>query len=257
MGALVNASAVEGFLKDERLRDKQLCGDSLEGSALSQFADEGAHAPTASHYFVLEDLFGRLGLSDRSHVLDVGCGAGRALLFHSHHGYPGRMDGVELDPELAARARRATRGFCQVNVMQASVLDIPLQGYTHFYLFNPFDSWVLERFVEKLEADVSAAKAGVEWGDREADDCEADESDKCETGKYETGGCPSDERETDGSEKIILCHMSDNGEGYLFMGRSGWRLAEEGTFQDCEGVRVFDYPQHWSIWEYDTRCQGR
>ncbi len=191
----------------ERQRDLAVCGYSLAEGAQTRFAAEGAHDPTATRYFVLESLFPQMEFDAGSHLLDVGCGAGRALAYYAEAGLPGRATGVELDPVLARRASTWARSFPQLAVIEGSVLDVSLRPYTHFYLFNPFDSCVLERFVEKLEAEVR--------------------------------GC------------VTLCHMSDNGENYLFWGRAGWRLQTEGWIHEYEGGPAFNCPQHWSIWRFD------
>lgn len=146
------ASRVELFAADAA-RDRAFCGCSLDPAASSRFAHAGAHDPTPTPYFVLEELFGRLGLDEGSHLLDVGCGAGRTLAYIAQAGLPGRATGVELDAGLARQAGRWTRRFDRLEVVAGNVLDLPLARYTHFYLFNPFDTAILVRFLDKLEAE--------------------------------------------------------------------------------------------------------
>ena len=190
----------------ERQRDLALCGQSLADERATRFCAEGAHDPTASRYFVLEQLFPRLGLDEGSRLLDVGCGRGRALAYFAEARLPGRATGIELDPELARVACTWTAAFPQLDVIEGSALGVNLAAYTHFYLFNPFDTHVLEAFVARLEAQAR--------------------------------------------HRITFCHMSDNGENYLFMGRNGWQLVAEGWFHEHEGAAVFNCPQHWSIWHF-------
>ena len=191
----------------ELLRDLAVCDRSLADDRATRLAAEGAHDPTATRYFVLEQLFSQLDFTEESHLLDVGCGRGRALAYFAEAKLPGCATGVELDPELAQVARRWTSSFPQLSVIEGSVLEAPLRRYTHFYLFNPFDSHVLEAFVMKLEAEAR--------------------------------------------RPITLCHMSDNGENYLFFGRTSWRLQADGWLHEHEGVPVFNCPQHWSIWRFE------
>ena len=66
---------------------------------------------------------------------------------------PGRVTGVELDPALAAQAAAWSARYPNVRVVEGSVLDLPLAGYTHAYLFNPFDTPVLAAFLDKLECE--------------------------------------------------------------------------------------------------------
>ena len=93
-----------------------------------------------------------------------------------------------------------------------SALDMPLESFTHFYLFNPFDNNVLLAFLDKLEARAR--------------------------------------------RRVVLVHMSDNGENYSYMGRPGWTLREQGEFWryphgDKRGFTMFGCPQHYSIWCFD------
>ena len=137
----------------ELLRDLAICGCNLADERATRFAAEGAHDPTATRYFVLEQLFSQLDFTEESHLLDVGCGRGRALAYFAEAELPGYATGVELDSELAQAARRWTNSFPQLSVIEGNALGTPLRRYTHFYLFNPFDSSVLEAFVAKLEAE--------------------------------------------------------------------------------------------------------
>ena len=132
-------------------RDLAVAGRSLERAEKTRHAAAGAHDPTATPYFVLEDLLGGLGLSADSHLLDVGCGAGRVLAYFVGAGLPGRVTGVELDPALAAEAAAWSAHYPNVTVVTGSALDLPLSGYTHVYLFNPFDTPVLAAFLDRLE----------------------------------------------------------------------------------------------------------
>lgn len=210
----------EELRKQDGFRDLLTCGRSL-----TSLPDDGcwgesarralcAHEPTPTLYFILEELFGRIQLDEDSHLLDVGCGAGRVLAYAVEAGLPGRFTGVEIDPSMAARARGWTDQFDRVDVVCGSVLDMPLENFTHFYLFNPFDNNVLLEFLDKLEARAH--------------------------------------------RRVVLVHMSDNGENYSYMGRPGWTLLEQGEFWryphgDARGFAVFGCPQHFSIWCFDLK----
>ena len=132
-------------------RDVAVAGRSLERAERTRHAAAGAHDPTATPYFVLEALLDGLGLNADSHLLDVGCGAGRVLAFFVGAALPGRVTGVELDPALAEEAAAWSERYPNVRVVAGSALDLPLTGYTHVYLFNPFDAPVLTAFLDRLE----------------------------------------------------------------------------------------------------------
>lgn len=132
-------------------RDLAIAGRLLERAERTRHADAGAHDPTATPYFVLEDLLGGLDFDVDSHLLDVGCGAGRVLAYFVDAALPGRVTGIELDPALAAEAAAWSARYPNVNVIAGSALDLPLAGFTHVYLFNPFDTPVLAAFLDRLE----------------------------------------------------------------------------------------------------------
>lgn len=135
------------------LRDLEVAGRSLERAERTRHAAAGAHDPTATPYSVLEDLLGGLDLDSDSHLLDVGCGAGRVLAYFVGAALSGRVTGVELDPTLAEEAAAWSARYPNVRVVTGSALDLPLADYTHVYLFNPFDTPVLAAFLDKLECE--------------------------------------------------------------------------------------------------------
>ena len=54
---------------------------------------------------------------------------------------------------------------------------------------------------------------------------------------------------------LTLIHMSDNGETYSYIGRTGWSLVRQGEFQEYRtatgrAITVYTHPQHFSIWKY-------
>lgn len=154
----MNAFAVSNLQQLKALdaaRDQAICGCSLLDDSATRFAQDGAHDPTATHYFVLEELFRNFALTPESRLLDVGCGAGRALAYFASAGFPGHATGVELDPRLAQRCQSWAQRYPSLSVVSGSVLDLPLSEFTDFYLFNPFDNHVLVRFIEKLEAEAA------------------------------------------------------------------------------------------------------
>ncbi len=148
-------SSKEQLMAADEVRDIATCGRSLMRLEDTRFASAGAHDPTPTPYFVLEALFAHFDLTPDSHVLDVGCGIGRALAYFAEASLPGRMTGVELDPALAEFAASWTKGKKNLQVICGDVLSISLAPYSHFYLFNPFDTAVLLKFLAMVEAETT------------------------------------------------------------------------------------------------------
>ena len=148
-------NSLSDLLAYEAQVDKELCGVDLTYERQTRYAQMGAHDAAPTYYFVLEELFEHCAFDERSHLLDVGCSTGRVLAHFLRSGLPGQATGVELDPELAAVARAWTAPYPNLHVLQANVLDLDLDPYTVFYLFNPFSASVLERFIEAVELQVT------------------------------------------------------------------------------------------------------
>lgn len=148
-------SNLADLLAHDEAIDRAVCGRSLADERASRYADQGAHDAAPTFYFVLEELFGHVELSVESHLLDVGCSTGRVLAHFLRAGLPGRTTGVELDPELAAKAQAWTSQHGRVDVICGSALDLDLDAYTDLYLFNPFSPPVLQRFIEAIEAQLT------------------------------------------------------------------------------------------------------
>lgn len=162
----VDAScAKRELLAADEARDRAVCGRSLACDAATALAAAGAHDPTATPYFVLEELLSDIGLGSESHLLDVGCALGRVLAYCVDVGCPAQVTGLELDAGLAREAASWASAYLNLEVRCGSVLDEPLAPYTHFYLFNPFDTAVLTRFLDRLEHEARQAVTVVHMSD--------------------------------------------------------------------------------------------
>lgn len=199
------------LLAADEQRDLAVCGSSLAEPGPTGFADQGAHDPTPTPYFILEALFADFDLTHDSHLLDVGCATGRVLAYFAGMGKPGRATGVELDPALAAATASWAQKFPQLSVVNASVLDIPLAHYTHYYLFNPFDTNILTEFLAKLESEAQRPITLIH---------------------------ASDNGET-------YFYAGRDGWSLLRQGSfQNYRTARGRTFA------FYDYPQHFSVWRF-------
>ena len=193
-------------------RDIKVCGLPLKDPGTTRLKTQGAHDPTPTPYFVLEELFEGIEFTPQSHLLDVGCGTGRVLAFHKSARIPGRATGIELDPDLAKCAQEWTRRYATIGAKQGDALDLPLGDFTHFYLFNPFDTNVLLKFLACIEAQVNHAVRLIHM------------SDNGET--YFYMGRPGWTLVRQGE-----FHKYRNARGRAF--------------------DVYEHPQHYSIWRYE------
>lgn len=110
----------------DRALDVAVAGEPLAALGDPTVLGGGAHEPTPTPYWILDDLLGGLSFERTDRLLDVGCGAGRVLAYAVATQLPCRVTGVELDGRLAARAASWTRGRDGLEVIADSALDIPL-----------------------------------------------------------------------------------------------------------------------------------
>jgi SAM-dependent methyltransferase len=88
---------------------------------------------------------------DTRHLLDVGCGEGRACFYAARY-FP-KVTGVDISPKLVARANTNLQTFhnrshCQMSfsVQDATSLELPDEQCVVF-LCNPFDDVVMRKFL--------------------------------------------------------------------------------------------------------------
>ena len=106
---------------------------------------------------------------DRYTFVDAGAGKGRAMLLAAESPF-GEVIGVELNPALAATARRNLEIVTMedhaapelppllspMRVVEGDILSFPFSGTpTLLHLFHPFEAPVLRGLLRKLEAQIS------------------------------------------------------------------------------------------------------
>jgi hypothetical protein len=133
------------------LTDLRYGGSLLRGSVDSRYAHLGARGTENSGYDVLEELFANQ-VRPKDVLVDVGCGKGRVLNWWLDHYRSHRIYGIELDPDIAAQTRSRLRRFQNVTILTGNVCELIPADSSLFYLFNPFDAAVMQRFIDALQA---------------------------------------------------------------------------------------------------------
>lgn len=91
-------------------------------------------------------------VSEGDVFIDLGCGAGKVVLTVAAL-TGARARGIEIQPELVERARRAAaRLDIDAEFVVADARDAELGDGTVFYLYLPFTGPVLDRVLERLYA---------------------------------------------------------------------------------------------------------
>jgi len=107
-------------------------------------------------YDVLPVLF-RDRVRDEEVLVDVGCGKGRVLNWWLAHYPTHQIYGIELEQSVANKTRKRLRKYKNVKILIGDACSfIPADG-SLFYLFNPFNAEVIQRFMSQLAKNPRAA----------------------------------------------------------------------------------------------------
>ena len=82
--------------------------------------------------------------------VDVGCGRGRVLNWVSDDGRAAAIFGLELDKRFAAEVALRYKNSDKVTIVAGNALTSLPDSGTVFYLWNPFDGSVMERFKDRF-----------------------------------------------------------------------------------------------------------
>ena len=152
-------------------KDKSICGMSLADYVPSPFRQEkGACDSESTHYHYLREVFGGDCFGREDRVLDVGCGKGRVLAFFAENYPECRIDGVELNPAVAAEAQSWTGRYPRLRVIEGDAFSLDLDAYTVFLLGRPFLPETFEAFIRKIEGEMTHPLRVYAWWDAPAGD---------------------------------------------------------------------------------------
>jgi hypothetical protein len=126
--------------------DLRYGGVILKGDVGSRYSHLGAKNSEHSGYDILPRLFSN-EVRTGDVLVDIGCGKGRVLNWWLDQYRNHRIYGIELDPDIAEQTRNRLRRFANVTILTGDACAlIPSEG-SLFYLFNPFDAEVMQRFI--------------------------------------------------------------------------------------------------------------
>ncbi len=107
-------------------------------------------------YAILENIFTRLPLKPRHHLLDIGCGKGRVLCVAAYNGFS-KVSGIDFSKNFCEAAEQnllITKE--KVSDINYDVIVKNIQEYELpddvdcIFLFNPFDTILMQQLVEKI-----------------------------------------------------------------------------------------------------------
>lgn len=132
--------------------DLRFAKRSLNGTLF--YKSKGAYPVQSISYIYLVELIKKVTFGQDDVFVDVGCAWGRLINFLRKKTPIKNFYGVELNSDVAKTAQKYFKKDSNVEIISGNILDnIPHDG-TIFYLFNPFDSNVLDQFLDEIEKNI-------------------------------------------------------------------------------------------------------
>jgi hypothetical protein len=130
--------------------DLRYGGEFLGGVKRTKYENQGARDIANTDYAAMPYLFDNV-IEEDDVIADVGSGKGRVLNYLLHKFPNTKLYGLELDPECAGSLSRRLRRYKSVNVLCGNACELIPPDANVFYLFNPFNRPVMEKFKQAIE----------------------------------------------------------------------------------------------------------
>lgn len=128
-----------------------------QGVRDSGLSEERSHWHSNSGGPDLDALLKHLPILRADTALDIGCGKGGAILTLAQYPF-GRVDGVEISPDLARIARR---NLSRMRITNSTIFCsdaaefTDLDAYNHFYMYNPFPDVVMQAVMNNIRSSLA------------------------------------------------------------------------------------------------------
>ncbi len=140
----------------DMLKDYKVCKCNLSKVIVSDDIEEtGANDSMPMRYWALDKALKDETFTARDSFIDIGCGQGRVLAYMLLKKQPCKLTGVELKESIADYCRAWAQRYDNVEVLCKNALEIDYNQYTYLFLFNPFTSSMLEKFIYYLESNLT------------------------------------------------------------------------------------------------------
>jgi SAM-dependent methyltransferase len=108
-------------------------------------------------YDLLEDVFTEIKKNNLTHILDIGCGKGRALCVAAYYGFT-EVTGIDFSKELCIQAKenleitKKNYPSLTYKVINNDAFYYEIPGDVDcIFLFNPFDEMIMSGVIENIE----------------------------------------------------------------------------------------------------------
>lgn len=139
----------------EVMLDKKYTGISLTKYVPSVDKDNATGSESA-RYWSLDQVYDGLEFTADDKFIDIGCGKGRVLAFMKRINFPGKLYGIELNPDVAEYANKwAKSKYDDIEIFAGDAFKLNYNEYTILSLCRPFYEELFVEFVEKLENELT------------------------------------------------------------------------------------------------------
>lgn len=123
----------------------------LGGRVKSIDSSKGIYDTVSTGYDAIHLIFFKYFKVSKSDIIvDVGCGKGRVFNYLLYKGLRNKMIGYEINEEVAVTTKKNLSRFKNVTILSEDIFNNFPSDTTLFYLFNPFNSTVMQQFVDNM-----------------------------------------------------------------------------------------------------------
>ena len=134
-------------------KDKKICGTELGVFVPTPFAEShGATGSQSAPYPGLDRILKDLVLTRDDSFIDIGCGKGRVISYMVSRGFPCKITGIEINPDVAEVAHKWTSRYPNVEIIEGDAFGLDYNDYTVLFMYRPMEEFTFKMFVELLES---------------------------------------------------------------------------------------------------------
>ena len=134
-------------------KDRKICGMELGRFVPTPYAEShGATGSQAAPYIGLDKILKGLYLTREDYFIDIGCGKGRVISYMVSRGFPCKLTGIEINPDVAEVALKWTSRYPNVEIIEGDAFGLDYNDYTVLFMYRPMETFTFKMFIELLES---------------------------------------------------------------------------------------------------------
>ena len=134
-------------------KDRKICGMELGRFVPTPYAEShGATGSQSAPYIGLDKILKGLYLTREDSFIDIGCGKGRVISYMVSRGFPCKLTGIEINPDVAKVALKWTSRYPNVEIIEGDAFGLDYNDYTVLFMYRPMETFTFKMFIELLES---------------------------------------------------------------------------------------------------------